>query len=158
MQFKVTDAVKKTVIVTKGENKKAKSVKIPATVTVNNVQCEVVEIAANAFKGYTKLKKAVIGDNVVKIGKTAFSGCKNLTTVTIGKKVTSIEAKCFFNCKKLRKAVFKGAGVKTIKSKAFKGTKANIRVSFPKAMKAKQKKKMKTMLKKAGISRKAVIK
>lgn len=79
-------------------SKKAKSVTIPATVTVNGVSCKVTSIANNAFKGQKKLKKVTIGANVTTIGKKAFSGCKNLTKIVVkSKKLKKVGAKAFAN-------------------------------------------------------------
>lgn len=137
IQYKVVDASAKTVAVAKGTNKKATKVTIPATVKVNGVSCKVVQIGANAFKGYSKLK-----------------------SVTIGKNVTTIEKKAFYGCKKLSKVTFKGTAVKTIKSGAFKKTSAKMTVKVPKKLK-KNKKTLKAFQKKltkAGMNKKAKIK
>ena len=76
--------------------KKAKTVTIPATVTVNGISCKVTSVVANAFKGQKKLKKVTIGANVATIGKKAFYGCKNLKKVTVkSKKLKKIGAKAF---------------------------------------------------------------
>lgn len=137
IQYKVVDASAKTVAVAKGTNKKATKVTIPATVKVNGVSCKVVQISANAFKGYTKLKAVVIGKNVKTIAKKAFYGCTKLSKVT-----------------------FKGTAVKTIKSGAFKKTSSKMTVKVPKALK-KNKKTLtafKKKLTKGGMSKKLTVK
>lgn len=115
-----------TVTYVRPTSKKAKSVTIPATVTVNGVSCKVTSIANNAFKGQKKLKKVTIGANVTTIGKKAFSGCKNLTKIVVkSKKLKKVGAKAFAkinpkakikvpkNKKKAYKKVFKkNTGVK----------------------------------------------
>ena len=133
--YKVTDASKKTAAVVKGTNKKAASVTIPATVTVKGVSCKVTQISAKAFNGFAKLKKATIGTNVTTIGKQAFN-----------------------NCKKLSRLTFKGTAVKKIQTGAFKNTAKKIRVTLPKKLTAKKRNSMKKILKKAGISKSAVVK
>lgn len=153
--YQVTNAVNKEVVLTKGTD--TKTVTIPATVSVDGIDCKVVGIGDNAFKSAAKLANIVIGDNVTSIGNTAFSGAKQLKKVTIGKSVTTIGKKAFFNCKKLKNVVVKGTAIKKIGAKAFKGTAAKIKVKLPK-MKAKQKNKLKTLFKKAKISSKAAIK
>lgn len=85
-----------TVTYVRPASKKAKTVVIPATVTVNGVSCKVTSIANNAFKGQKKLKKVTIGANVTTIGKKAFFGCKELKKVTIkSKQLKKVGAKAF---------------------------------------------------------------
>ena len=65
-------------------NKKIKSVVIPATIIDGNGnKYKVTEIANNSFKNYKKLTKVTIGKNVTKIGKNAFNGCTKLSKITI---------------------------------------------------------------------------
>ena len=135
IQYKVVNAAKKTVAVVKGENKKAKKVTIPATVTIDNVSCTVVRIDTNAFKGYTNLKSVTIGKNVTSIGKNAFNGCKKLTKVK-----------------------FNGTAVKQIKGGAFKKTNKKMTVNVPKKLKKKQRTAFKKKLTKAGMSKKLKMK
>lgn len=123
----------------------AKKVVIPKTVVIDGVTCKVTSIAAEAFKGNTKLTNVTIGSNITKIGDEAFAkctsltkvtvpasvteigekafyGCKKVQTVTIGKKVTTIEASAFEKCTSLKKVVISDS-VKKIESKAFNGCK-----------------------------------
>lgn len=127
-EYKVINAEKKTVMVVKGTNKKAKTVKIPATVTLKNVKCNVVQIGASAFKGYKKLNKVTISKNVTTIGKNAFSGCSKLKTVIVQGKV-----------------------LKSINKNAIKNTAKKAMVKWQKAMKAKQRKKLAAAMRKQGL-------
>lgn len=77
------------------------NVVIPDTLTINGVQYKVTTIAANAFKGNTKIKTIKLGKYIKQIDSNAFSNCKNLTRVTISDSVTKIGKKAFYNCKKL---------------------------------------------------------
>lgn len=61
----------------------AKSVSIPATVTIRGVSCKVTSIAPKALRHDKKLTKVTIGKNVKVIGKDAFNGCKKLKTILI---------------------------------------------------------------------------
>ncbi len=131
--YKVIDPAKKTVAVVKGVDKK--NVTIPATVMVQGVKCGVVQIGANAFKGFKKLQTIVIGKNVTTIGKAAFA-----------------------NCSKLKKVTLKGNKVKTIKKNAFKKTSSKVTVKAPKSMKKKQRNDLLKKMKKNGMSKKSVIK
>lgn len=84
-----------------------KSVKIPATVTINGVKAKVTAIGNNAFKkAKKKLTKVTIGANVTSIGKKAFAGCRKLKKVTVkSKKLTKVGKKAFQGINK--KAVIK---------------------------------------------------
>ncbi|MDD6069204.1 MAG: leucine-rich repeat domain-containing protein [Clostridiales bacterium] len=168
-----------TVTYTGTEDKKAKTVAIPATVTVDGITYNVTAVADNAFKGNKTVTKVSIPKNVTTIGKNAFSGCTKLKTVTVGSDVTTVGANAFKDCKALTKITLPGNTTKiganafsgckklntiTIKSKkmtsknidknAFKGvsTKATIKVPSGKA------KTYKTLFQKKGLSKKVKVK
>ena len=85
-------------------NKKAKNVKVPASINYNNVNYKVTAIAPNAFKNNKNIRSVVVGKNVRVIGKNSFKGCKNLKTLVIkGKKL-----------KKIKKGAFKNANSKIV--------------------------------------------
>lgn len=77
---------KQAVTYDKPENTDSIRATIPATITVDNVEYKVTEIADGAFKGNKSLKKVTIGSNVEKIGKKTFYKCKNLKNITISSK------------------------------------------------------------------------
>ena len=88
---------------------------------------------------------------VEKIGASAFKGLKKLTSVTVGVNVKTIEKQAFMNCKKLKKVTLSnGKALKTIGSKAFKGTKKGLTVKAKKLKKAKDRKALLKKVKKAG--------
>ena len=96
---------------------------IPSTVKINGVKYKVTEIASNAFKGNTKLKKVIIGANVKKIGKNVFYKCSKLMSVTFkGKKITSIGKKTFYRIGKKCKMTIPKAVLKKYR-KLIKATK-----------------------------------
>lgn len=130
--YKVTKAGS-TVQYVKTTAAKAKSIVIPAKVTISGVTYKVTSVASKALKGNKKVTKLTIGKNVTKIGAKAFYGCKNLKKITI--KTSSL------------KAAHVGA-------KAFKGIYAKVKVSVP----TKKLTVYKKILKKAGLSAKATIK
>ena len=114
--------------------KKAKGkVSVPAIVKYKGVTFKVVSIRAKAFANRRKVQKVIIGKNVASIGKKAFYNCKKLKKVTI--KTT----------KKIKKKVG---------TEAFKKTAKNIVFKLP----AKKYKVYKKVLKKKGVSRKAIYK
>ena len=131
--YKVTksDKAKGTVAVVK--HKKSTRVTIPQTIKWNTYTFKVTEISANAFAKDQKLKKVVIEKNVKKIGKNAFKGCK-----------------------KLKKLTIKTRQLKTgsIGKNAFKGCNVKPQVKVPGGKKSAYKK----LLKKAGLSKKMVVK
>lgn len=114
--------------------KKAKGkVSVPATVKYKGVTFKVVSIRTKAFANRRKVQKVIIGKNVASIGKKAFYNCKKLKKVTI--KTT----------KKIKKKVGTAAFKKTAKNIVFK-------------LPAKKYKVYKKLLKKKGVSRKAIYK
>ena len=104
VKYRVTDAEKKLAEAYGVTTKSAVSVKVAADVTIKNVTVKVTAVADNAFKGMTKLKKAVIGKNVVSIGSKAFYGDKNLKTIQIKGK----------NLKKVGKSALKNISAKAV--------------------------------------------
>ena len=122
-----------TVQYTKVTSKKAKTVKVPSTITVNGVKCQVTSIAPKAMKGNKKLKKVIIPSSIRTIGTHAFAGCKNLKNITIQ---TPYLTK------------------KSVGAKAFKGISDKAVIKVPK----KQFKAYQKLLKTKGVSKKVKIK
>ena len=122
-----------TVQYTKVTSKKAKTVKVPSTITVNGVKCQVTSIAPKAMKGNKKLTKVVIPASVRTIGAQAFAGCKNLKNITI-------QTPYLTN--------------KSVGAKAFKGISDKAVIKVPK----KQFKAYQKLLKTKGVSKKVKIK
>ena len=122
-----------TVQYTKVTSKKAKTVKVPSTITVNGVKCQVTSIAPKAMKGNKKLTKVIIPSSIRTIGTQAFAGCKNLKNITIQ---TPYLTK------------------KSVGAKAFKGISDKAVIKVPK----KQFKAYQKLLKTKGVSKKVKIK
>ena len=129
--YKVTTS--NTVQYVKASSKKAKTVKVPSTITVNGVKCQVTSIAPKAMKGNKKLKKVIIPSSIRTIGAQAFAGCKNLKNITIQ---TPYLTK------------------KSVGAKAFKGISNKAVIKVPK----KQLKAYQKLLKTKGVSKKVKIK
>ena len=129
--YKVTSS--NTVQYVKASSKKAKTVKVPSTITVNGVKCQVTSIAPKAMKGNKKLKKVIIPSSIRTIGTQAFAGCKNLKNITIQ---TPYLTK------------------KSVGAKAFKGISNKAVIKVPK----KQLKAYQKLLKTKGVSKKVKIK
>lgn len=138
---KVTDKKTKAIYKVTGKNtvgyvkttSKAKSITIPATVTINGAKCQVTSIGVKAFVNNKKLTKVVIPSSIRTIGKQAFSGCKNLKSITI-------KTPYLTN--------------KSVGAKAFKGIHAKATIKVPK----KQKKAYQKMLKSKGIGKSVKVK
>ena len=102
--YQVKNTTVKTVEYT-GTVKKATTVVIPQTITINGTTYKVTSIASNAFKGNMTVKRITIGANIKTIPTNAFKNCRNLKRVVIGKNVTKIGAKAFYGCKSLTQVV-----------------------------------------------------
>ena len=72
----MTSVKKKTVSFVKTASK-AKSSKIPATVSIKGKKYKVTAIAANALKGNKKVTKITIGKNVTRSAKKFFITVRN---------------------------------------------------------------------------------
>lgn len=114
----------KTAEYVKPAKKTCTSADIPKTIKISGKTYKVVSIAANAFKGCSKLEKVEIGENVKTIGKKAFYGCKKLDSIVIyTKKLTS---------KNVGVDAFKG-----INAKANVGVPTKYHAAYKKILKAK---------------------
>ncbi len=87
-------------------NKKASTIKVPDSVTVDGITYKVTAVAAKALSGNKKVKKVVLGANVVSIGKNAFAKCRNLKKI----EVKSSQ----WNKKSVGKNAFKGTSKKLV--------------------------------------------
>lgn len=110
-----------------------KNISIPSSVTIKNKKYQVVSIAAGAFKNNKKVQKIIIPRTIKRIGSKAFFGCKNLKNIIIKSKFLSSSS---------------------IGKNALTGVSQKVKVKVPK----KQYKKYKKLLRKKGLSKKAIIK
>lgn len=139
-RFVVTNVKKKTVKVTGVSDKKATTIKIPATVNYEGKTYKVTSIGKNAFKNNKKIKSVTIGNNVTTIEDNAFRGCKKLGTVVIGKEVKSIGKYAFYNCSKLKTIKIKTTKLKKVGKKTFKKIHKKAVIYTPKKVKKKYEK------------------
>lgn len=108
------------------KGKKAATIAIPSTITINGKKFKVTSIAPKAFLKNKTAKKVVIGNNVKVVGTKAFYNAKKLHTITIGKNVTTIKRQAFGKLPKLKKVVVRSKKLKKlkkIKKKIFKPVK-----------------------------------
>lgn len=134
-QITKSDAQNGTAAVLKFQNVKQTKVVIPATLEKNGYTFRITEIKANAFKGMKSLKKAEIGKNIIKIGKSAF-----------------------FKCSKLKNIKFTNKKAPQMGKKAWKGISPKCKMTVPKKMTAKQLRKFKNNVKKAGAGKNVAVK
>lgn len=128
--YKVTSVTKKqngnVQVCGFAKEKKAATIVIPSTITINGKKFKVTSIAPKAFLKNKTVKKVVIGDNVKVVGTKAFYNAKKLHTITIGKNVTTIKSQAFGKLPKLKKVVVRSKKLKKlkkIKKKIFKPVK-----------------------------------
>ncbi|MBR6222300.1 MAG: leucine-rich repeat protein [Lachnospiraceae bacterium] len=102
-EVKVTSSDKDnpTVVYTGTTEKKATSIKIPATVNVDGVTYKITEVSKKAFANNKTVKTVTLGENIEKVGEQAFAGCTALKTVKIPATVTELGKNAFAGCKKL---------------------------------------------------------
>lgn len=128
--YKVTSVTKKqngnVQVCGFAKGKKAATIAIPSTITINGKKFKVTSIAPKAFLKNKTVKKVVIGNNVKVVGTKAFYNAKKLHTITIGKNVTTIKSQAFGKLPKLKKVVVRSKKLKKlkkIKKKIFKPVK-----------------------------------
>ncbi|MCQ2292800.1 MAG: Ig-like domain-containing protein [Bacteroidaceae bacterium] len=106
-------------------------IKIPATVTYNNVTYNVTSIGDGAFEHSPSLTKVTIPGSVTSIGNSAFYGCEYLEYVDIREgSLISIGNSAFFYCDALR-SISIPKSVKSIGSNAFQNCSFLASVSIP---------------------------
>lgn len=113
------------------KNSKDKTIKIPASILVENVTYKVISVADNAVKNHKYVTKIVVGSNIKTIGKNAFKNCKKLFSVTIGTSVKTIGKEAFRGCSKLKKITIKSKKLRTIGKNAFKGINSRAKIKVP---------------------------
>lgn len=157
VRYEITDLY--TVAYDGVKNRSAQTIQIPASVSVGGYTFRVTSISDEALSGMKKLKTVVIGKNVKVIGKSTFANNPRLTKVTIGTSVSQIGAKAFSGCKKLKNINIQSAKLskKKVGKNAFKGIHAKAVVTIPKKGKLTEKA-MKSIMKKAGAPKGAVVK
>ena len=138
LQYKVIsdNASNPTVTYTGTTNKTATTIKVPDTVTVNDITYKVVSIADNALSGNKKVTKVIIGKNVTSIGKNAFKNCTKLKTVEAkSTTLNKIGANAFNGDKKLTKITLKTTKLtkNSIGKNALKGTNKKLVIKVPKS-------------------------
>lgn len=81
---------------------------------------KVTDIKTNAFKGFAKITKVLIGGNVEKINNASFKGCAKLANVTLGKSLKTIGKDAFSGCKVLKKITISSTMLKSVGKSSFK--------------------------------------
>lgn len=142
-----------TVTVVEGQNKK--TVNLATKIQIGDKSYTITKVAANAYKGSSKLTTLSTGNKVTYIGKNAFANCKKLSKLTLGTKVASIKSGAFSGTVKLKTVVVKTKKLTTTKkvaANAFKnaGKKVKTTVNF-KSITKNVAKKERTVLKKRGL-------
>lgn len=136
-KYKIADAAtngKGTVAVSgaaKSASKQTGALAVPSTVKIGGKTFKVTSVASNAFKGYKKITKVTVGNNVKTIGTSAFQGCTALKSVTLGSAVTSIGKQAFYGDKKLSTITVNSKSLKSVGKNAVKGTYAKAKVKVP---------------------------
>lgn len=132
LTYQIISGKKKQVAVV-GSDRKLRSVKIPAKVTVDNTVYTVKKIADKAFYRHPALKKVIIGKQVTYIGRAAFARTPKLRSVTVGSSVRQIQAKAFYGAKAMKKLVFTGKQLQRVGKKAFGQTNRTLKIQIPKS-------------------------
>lgn len=157
----IASATKKTIPVTLAKQEITKGY----TTTINYIKFKVINVnntPSVSVCGYTSNKdKLDIPDSikiegkeyqVTEIDQRAFYKNKKLRFITIGSKITSIGSKAFYKCSKLKYILVKSKNIKSVGTKAFKGTANKINVKSPKKSWNKY---YKLFIKKGNLSKKA---
>lgn len=132
MKYRVSGAGTVALTGTTKAKSRLTSLKVGSMVTIGKKRYRITAISDNAFKGYTKLRTVVIGNNVTAIGKNSFAGCRSLTKATLGKNVKKISMKAFYNCRKLKNITIRSGRLKTIGAGAVKNIQKKAVIKAPK--------------------------
>ncbi len=116
-------------------SKARKSVTIPDTITINNVEYKVVQVSAKAFYKDSKLQEIKLGKNIQKVGTKAFYGCEKLKSVTFPENVTAVGKYAFARCSSLEQVIFEGEKLTSLGTKSFYRCPKLESVSLPASLK-----------------------
>ena len=105
-------------------------VRIPSTISYNNVTYDVKQIGQGAFYDCNNLTSVIIPNSVTVIGSLAFYRCTGLTSVTIPNSVTSIYSSAFSGCSGLTSITI-GNSVTGIDRYAFSGCSGLTSITIP---------------------------
>lgn len=84
MKYQVTSSAGTVKLIGSSRSKTSlKTLTISSSVKIGGKNFRITAIGDKAFKGYKKLKKVTVGNNIVSIGKESFSGCKSLKYIYI---------------------------------------------------------------------------
>ena len=98
-----------TLIDSKGDYKKYKTIHVPSKVSFAGKEYRVTTIAKFAFYNCEKVREAVISEGIETIGQSCFWDCKNLEVVHLPSSLRTLSYCLFQGCSKLRN-VFIGLG------------------------------------------------
>ncbi len=108
----------KQATVMSGETAYTGTVRIPETVTYEDVTYNVTSIGNRTFQNCSELTIVSIPNSVTYLGQYAFEGCTGINSVLLPNGVTSIENGTFSGCSGLTEIIIPGS-VKTIYDDAF---------------------------------------
>ena len=105
-------------------------IRIPATVTVGDLEYTVSAVAPKAFVNCTELNSVVINADLTAIPEDTFYGCTALTSVTLPGSLETIGNNAFYGCTALSDIDFP-SGVTSIGSNAFRKCESLTEVRLP---------------------------
>ena len=150
LKYLVTDEDEVSVI---GVETSKSKVVIPAEVTIDGNEFDVIGIEKNAFKNDKVLTNLVIEADLDYIGTSAFAGCKKLKNLDIIGDVEKISSKAFYKCKKLKLINIETEELEKIGKKAFAKIYKKAHIIVPGSVLSKYEK----LFKKAGIPSRVTI-
>lgn len=95
--YRVLDENKKTAMFVSGTDSSAKTISIPATVTLSGNKYKVISVGPKALYNYKKVNKIVFGSNIEIVYKDAISGCERLDDLKISSKKLKTFKKSIIN-------------------------------------------------------------
>lgn len=103
---------------------------IPATVSHNGKEYEVVRIADNAFER-TDITSIELPEGITALSNNCFSSCENLTAITLKGNITDIGEYCFTYCRKLSSLDFLPKTVNSLSANCFMGCDGLTNIHLP---------------------------
>ena len=113
-----------------GTNWSWSTLTIPAVVTYNSDEYNVISLGDYAFCMCSKLQSVYLPESVTSIGKYAFYHCSGLTSVNIPESVISIGEEAFLQCTSLT-SINIPHGVTSIEQRTFSGCSSLISINIP---------------------------
>ena len=114
-----------------GYGKYSGDVIIPSNISIDGIDCQVVELKPMLFFLCTDLTSIQLPKSLKKIGSSCFNTCRELEEIEIPESVTEIGGKCFQDCSSLKSLKISSTNFSVVGDGLFMGCTSLKKVELP---------------------------